>query len=165
MVWIYIGLALFFSMIMSGIIGLSLQYLTGGMYGSFFKNFSPSVFVSLNYVLSFGIPLIVAIIFAKQTNLRDRLPNNPVPGRGEFIIGGLVVLAPQALHILTSSIPGGGASFALFSVAAPVIAIGKILIFVGAIRLLMAVKPSPEYIYPVIQTSTEGSNGVNHNTL
>ena len=92
MVWVHIGMALFFSMIISGIVGFLLQYITGGMYGAFFKNFSPSVFVTLTYILSFGIPLIVAIIFAKQTNLKSRLPN-PIPGRGEFILGGSIVLA------------------------------------------------------------------------
>ena len=153
MIWVHIGLALFFSMVLSGVIGLLLQKLTGGMYGPTFKSFSPAVFVTVNYVLAFAIPLIVAIIFIGKTNLKNRLPA-PIPGRGEFIFGGIIILAPQALHILTSSIPGGGASFALFAMAAPVIALGKILIFVGAIRLLMSVKPAPEYVYELTEPGT-----------
>lgn len=152
MIWVYIGLALFFSMIISGVVSLALQYLTGGMYGSFFRKFSPSVFVALSYLFTLGIPLIVAILFAQKTNLKSRLPD-PIPGRGEFILGGLMILAPQALHILTSSVSGGGATFALFSLAGPIIALGKILVFIGAIRLLMAVKPSPDYVYAEVQSS------------
>jgi hypothetical protein len=153
MIWVHIGLALFFSMIISGIVNLALQYLTGGMYGPFFKKFSPSVFVALTYLFSLGIPLFVAIIFAKQTNLKKRLPD-PIPGRGEFILGGLIVLVPQALHIYTSSVQGGGVTFALFSFAGPIIALGKILIFIGAIRLFMAVKPSSEYVYQEAQSGS-----------
>lgn len=157
MVWVHIGMALFFSMILSGVIGLALNYMTGGMYGPTFKKFSPAVFVALGYFVSFGIPLIVALIFAKKTNLKNRLPD-PIPGRGEFILGGLIILVPQAVHIFTASVPGGGASFALFAMAGPVIAIGKVLIFVGAVRLLMAVKPFSGYVYKA-EPSSAGTKG------
>jgi len=62
-------------------------------------------------------------------------------------IGGLVMIAPSFLQILTSLIPGGGASFALMSVSAPFILVAKILFYVGIISLLLAIKPSEKYSY------------------
>ncbi len=150
MIWIYIGFALFFSMIFSGITAYILQYLTGGMYGPTFRKFPPALFVAINYAINLGIPLIASIIFVQKAKLKERLPTS-IPGGAFFVFGAVIVLLPQALHIFTATVPGGGATFALLTLAAPLVYIGKILICIGAIRMLMAVKPSPEYVYQETQ--------------
>jgi hypothetical protein len=61
--------------------------------------------------------------------------------------GGFVILLPQILRIFTSMVEGGGASFVLMNFAAPVVSVAKLVLYVGIIKLLMAVKPHESYVY------------------
>lgn len=140
-----IGLTIFFSFIFP-VGGLLLESITGGMYGPIFRELPHPVYLSLNIIAIYLIPFVIALLFIKYTNLKERLPSYP-PSRKLFIIGTILILLPQFLRIWTSTIQGGGASFALMSYAAPFIFVAKVMIFAGAIKLFMAVKPSEEYEY------------------
>lgn len=124
-----------------------LQITVGGMYGNVFKEFPPVVFLSINLFFTYVVPLIVALVFIQKSNLKMRVPD-PIPGRALFVTGTVLIVLPQLLRLFTSTIPGGGASFALMSLTAPFILVAKVLIFVGAIKLFMAVRPSEKYVYP-----------------
>ena len=51
----------------------------------------------------------------------------------------------MVLRIFTSMIEGGGASFVLMVYAAPVIRIAEIILTLGLIKMLMAIKPHENY--------------------
>lgn len=124
-----------------------LQFAGGGMYGTVFREYPTVVFLSINLLLTYIVPLIFTLVFIHKTSLKMRVPQ-PMPGKVLFIIGTVLILLPQFLRLLTSTIPGGGASFALMSMAAPFVLVAKLLIIIGAIKLFMSVKPSGEYVYP-----------------
>ena len=124
------------------ILGLSI----GGMYGVFFKKFPPSFYVSFFLVLNLLIPFFVSLVFIKKTDIVERLPT-PIPGQEMILISGFVIIIPQFLRIFTSMIQGGGASFALMSIAGPFVVLAKLLLSVGIFKLLMATKPHESYVY------------------
>jgi hypothetical protein len=123
-----------------------MRLIFGGMYGTFFKQFPPAVFLSVNLLITLLIPLIITLFFIKKTDLVNRLPK-PIPSQGIFLLCSVIILLPQVLRIFTSMIEGGGASFALMNLAAPFITGAKIVLYLAVIRLLMAVKPHEKYVY------------------
>jgi hypothetical protein len=141
---IILGLTFFFSFLLpikgAGI----LQKLTGGLHGSIFKDIPHPVYFSLQMLATYLIPFIFTLLFCKYINLKHRLPTSP-PSKNIFIVGAIIIVIPQLLRLWTSTIQGGGASFALMSYAAPFILFAKLLIFIGAIRLFMSIKPSEKY--------------------
>jgi hypothetical protein len=145
LVYLIIGLTMFFSM-MVPIGPYLLQLAVGGMYGGVFSKFPPIIFLSVNLFFTYLIPLVIALVFIQKSNLQMRVPT-PIPGRLLFVTGTILIVLPQFLRLFTSTIPGGGASFALMSIATPFIAVAKVFIFAGAIKLFMSVKPSEEYEY------------------
>ena len=143
---IILGLTIFFvSMIPVG--SFLFRKFVGGMYSPMFKEYPHYVFLSLNLIATYVIPLIVTLLFIKYFNVKDRLPR-PYPSKWLFSIDAFFILLPQLLRLWTSTIEGGGASFVLMSYAAPFIVAAKALIVIGAIKLFMAMKPSEKYSYP-----------------
>ncbi|MGD9950791.1 MAG: hypothetical protein AB7U29_20315 [Desulfobulbus sp.] len=118
----------------------------GGMYGRVFKQFSPTFYISINLIINILISFAITTVFINKTDLYNRLPTS-IPGQGMMFIGGFLILLPQVLRIFTSMIEGGGASYALMQYFAPVALIAKLLLYIGVIKLLMAVKPSENYVY------------------
>jgi hypothetical protein len=145
MTYVTIGLTMFFAMLFP-IGSYLLQYLGGGMYGSVFRQYPPVVFLSINLLLTYIIPLIFTLISIKKTNLKSRVPQQ-MPGKVLLLTGAGLILLPQLLRLLTSTVPGGGASFALMSLAAPFVLAAHLLLIIGAVKLFMSVKPSDEYVY------------------
>jgi multidrug efflux pump subunit AcrB len=118
----------------------------GGMYGTFFKQFPPAAYISFSITVSLLVAFLLASIFISKSNLINRLPD-PIPGGNMLAFGGFVILLPQILRIFTSMVEGGGASFVLMNFAAPVVSVAKLVLYVGIIKLLMAVKPHESYVY------------------
>lgn len=142
-------LKLGFTVLLSSIlpIGFLIKLITaGGMYGLFFKKFPPAVYISFHLILNLAIAYAIVLIFIKKSDLTHRLPK-VIPGQILLLTGSIIILLPQILRIFTSMIQGGGASYALMAYAAPLIILGKLLLFVGAIKVLMSVKPSEKYEY------------------
>ncbi|SDZ94344.1 hypothetical protein SAMN05660420_00822 [Desulfuromusa kysingii] len=119
----------------------------GGMYGKFWGQFPPSLYIASVQIFHFGISLLLALLIINRLNLRTRIPS-PIAGKQLIWIGGLLLITPGFLRIFTSMIEGGGASFALMSVAAPIVRIAKPLFFIGVFFLLLAIKPSKKYSFP-----------------
>ena len=117
-----------------------------GMYGAFWKQFPPAVYISTTLILHYAISFGLAYILVRKLNFKERIPS-PLAGQKLIWIGGLIMVAPIFLRILTSMVPGGGASFALMSVAAPFVIGGKVLFFGGIFLLLLAIKLSEKYSY------------------
>lgn len=126
--------------------GYLTNLLLGGMYGSIFKQYPPSVYIALNLALTLIIPYILASIFITKTDLYNRLPKT-IPGLNLLVTGGIIILLPQVLRIFTSMVEGGGVSFVLMSLAAPLVLVAKIIVYIGLIKLLMSVKPHESYVY------------------
>lgn len=144
MIKLKFGLTMFLSLILPT--SLVAKLLFGGMYGQLFKQYPPVFYISFILALSLLIAFILASIFINKTNLEQRLPT-PIPGINLLLIGGIIILLPQVLRIFTSMVEGGGASFALINLSAPLILIAKLVLYIGIIRLLMAVKPHESYVY------------------
>ena len=122
----------------------------GGMYGPFWKQFPPSLYIFSHLFLHLIVSFALALLLFHILDLKNRIPS-PVAGGILIWIGGILLLSPMILRVFTAMIPGGGASFALMSVSAPFIAIGKIMFFAGIFFLLLAIKPSEKYSYPKIR--------------
>ena len=123
-----------------------IKLLLGGMYGSIFRQFPPAVYITTTLIISLLVAFIFASVFINKTDLANRLPM-PIPGQGFLLSGGILILTPQVLRIFTSMVEGGGASFTLVSLAAPFLLLAKVLLYIGVIKLLMAVKPHESYVY------------------
>lgn len=142
---IILGLTIFFaSMIPLG--PLLFRKFVGGMYSPLFKEYPHYVFLSLNLLATYAIPLVVTLLFIKYFDVKHRLPR-PYPSKWLFSIGAFFILTPQLLRLWTSTIQGGGASYALMAYSVPFMALAKALIVLGAIKLFMAMKPSEKYSY------------------
>ncbi len=120
--------------------------LVGGMYGPFFKQYPPAFYISLSLAISLFVAFILVTIFINTSNLANRLPTQ-VPGANILALGGTVIILPQVLRIFTSMVEGGGASFALMSMAVPLVLVAKLVIYIGIVKFLMAVKPHESYVY------------------
>lgn len=118
-----------------------------GMYGEFWKQFSPSAYIASAQLLQIGLSFLIALLLVTKLNIRRRIPS-PVAGKNLIWLGGLFLFLPGILRIFTSMIPGGGASFALMTYALPVLIVAKILFFIGGAILLLEMKPSAKYSYP-----------------
>lgn len=145
MTYVTIGLTTLLAMLFP--VGtMALQYVLGGLHGSVFKQYPPVVFFTMNLLLTYAIPLLVALVFIDKANLKSRVPIQK-PGNVLLLTGSGLILIPQILRLYTSTIPGGGASFALVSVATPFVLVAKLLLIIGAIKLFMSIKPSVAYDY------------------
>jgi|TARA_R110001599_G_scaffold335619_3_gene552806 hypothetical protein len=118
----------------------------GGMYGVFWKQFPPSVYIASTLLIQYGISFAFAFLLAFKLELKNRLPS-PLAGRHLIWIGGLLLVTPTVLRIFTSMVQGGGASFVLMSIASPFILVGKILFYIGIFQLLLAIKPNEKFSY------------------
>ena len=118
----------------------------GGMYGDFWKQFPPSVYITSTLLLQYGISFALAFLLAFKLKLKNRLPS-PLAGRHLIWIGGLLLVTPTILRIFTSMVQGGGASFVLMSLAAPFFPVFKILFYIGMFQLMLAIKPSEKIAY------------------
>ena len=121
----------------SQVIGLSL----GGMYGSFFGKGTPVAYHLIMLGANYLPALIVATFVVRIANLRERLPLK-IPGRTPIVIGLVLVALYLAPRLFASTVPGGGAAFAV-SMFAPFFLIpADILIVVGVFKGLLATLPN-----------------------
>lgn len=137
-----IGLTLFFSIVFP-IAPYLFRLISGGMYGELFRNSPPVVFLTLNLFITYLIPLVLALVFSNMANLKNRITDS---NKSEvlFLLALLLIIAPQLLHLYTSTISGGGASFTLMRLSAPFMFLGKVLASIGAIRFFMSLEPNTE---------------------
>lgn len=101
------------------------------MYGPFWKQFSPSVFISVSLFVTYLISFGLAYLLIKKLNLKGRIPH-PIAGAKLIWTGGVIMVLPSVLRILTSMVEGGGASFALMSIAVPFVLVAKVLLYIAS---------------------------------
>lgn len=118
----------------------------GGMYGNFWKQFPPAVHISSTLIVHYAISFGLAYLLASKLELKKRIPS-PLAGKYLIWIGGLLMIAPTFLRIFTSMVPGGGLSFALTSISAPFMLLGKVIFYVGMFQLILAIKPNEKFSY------------------
>lgn len=118
-----------------------IQLATGGMYGSFFRDFPPIIY-HLATITSAYLPIMIVVgVFLAKTNLRARLPD-PVPGKTWLLLGIILGLLPIGVVLFASTIQGGGASFVAAQFVPFLTLIAKVLLIVGAVKILLSAEPS-----------------------
>jgi hypothetical protein len=120
--------------------GVLIQLTTGGMYGSFFREFPPIVYHIASFTMVYLPIMLVVGVFMAKTNLRDRLPD-PTPGKTWLLLGIIFSLLPIASILFASTIQGGGASFVVAQFVPYVMLVAKTLLIVGAVKVLLAAEP------------------------
>lgn len=140
MIIVFFGLVMLLA-IMLPFGSVLIQLLTGGMYGSFFREFPPVVFHIASFISVYLPIMLVVGIFMAKTNLRDRLPD-PAPGKAWLLLGIIFSLLPIATILLASTIQGGGASFVAAQFLPFVTLVAKALLIVGAVKVLLSAAPN-----------------------
>jgi len=132
-------------------------YLPSELYAYPRKGITNAEYNTIVISLRWVIPAIVVAGFLWLARIRGRI----TPGWSITLIaiGTALFVLQFALGFLASSIPGGGPSFvarALLSYASFPI---KVILFVGAVRMLMTLKPSPAAQQPVAADAQEAARG------
>lgn len=117
------------------------RYLPSELYAYPRKGISNTEYNTIVISLRWAIPAIVVALFLWFARIRERI----VPGWGTSLItvGTVLFVLQFALGFLASLIPGGGPGFIardlLGYAAFPI----KVILFVGAVRMLMTLRPAP----------------------
>lgn len=127
--------------------GLLLYRALGGMHGGTFGDVSPSLYISISVVVKYAVSVALAVLLLKLLKMKNRIPN-PIGGFYLIWIGGVLMTLPILIRILTSSVEGGGMTFAVFSIIGPFLGIAKLLFFCGLFFFLLSVKPAEKYTHP-----------------
>jgi len=103
------------------------------------KNMTKAEYEAISLTLRWIIPAIVVGAFVWRARLRERLPRNL--GTTLLFTGTLLYLAQFALKGAAAFVPGGGALFVAGGLLAYVMFPIKVLLFAGAVYVLMSLKP------------------------
>lgn len=117
-----------------------LKSLTGGMYGPFFRQFPPFLYLFISLLFSLGISTIVVFLLFVTSGVNARL-QKPVPYVGAFVLGFIIIGIFFVLRLLASLVQGGGVGFAVIQMFNYFAVPAKIIFFIGTVATLMAVKP------------------------
>jgi len=130
------GMTMFLVQILPTTYILNFLYLS--KYGDIIKTIPSFIFT----LVSFLIPYAIATIFIHKSDLLSRLPII-IPGLNLLILGGITIILHKALGMFDPKL-----TYILladyFRILSLVI---NILMYVGIIKLLMAVKPNDSFIY------------------
>jgi hypothetical protein len=108
------------------------------LFASVFKS-SPAAFHLLTLVITYAPAALVTAWFFSSANLKNRLPS-PVPGTTVMLAGVALTLVFVVARLLASTIPGGGPSFLVGQLGPLVVWPARILLVIGAVRLLLAAR-------------------------
>ena len=141
MATVLFGFTMFFSLFVPAV--FIAQVLTG-----FLSPYPPVVFVTITFLINILVPLAFSVILIRHANIMQRVPTM-IPGAAFLWVGGILYLVPQVLRILGSMAPGGSETFVLLNYATPMFWLSRFLMCVGIVRLLLAIRPHPDYEYAV----------------
>lgn len=95
----------------------------------------------LSLALSYGAAALLVNALVRRTHLKERIPPD-VSGKG-FLLAGVVIIAGfAALRLFASTIPGGGISLVVGMGAFLPLLVAKGLLYVGAVNILVSVRPN-----------------------
>lgn len=117
-----------------------LGMLLGGMYGSFFGKASPAWFHAAMLLANYIPAAVIAIIFVRKTQLRNRLPKE-IPGKTLILVGLILIVLYLVPRLFASTIQGGGPAFVVSMFGPLFIIPADILIVVGVVKALLAALP------------------------
>jgi len=117
------------------------QYVAGGMYGSVFKGYPPIYFHLMMLAATYAPAAVVTAWFFSSARLRERVPT-PVPGEYLMLFGVVLSFVYIATRLFTSTIQGGGPSFVVIQFAPLLLWPARIVLAVGAVKLLLAARPA-----------------------
>jgi hypothetical protein len=114
--------------------------LFGGMYGPSFGGGSPVIFHTVMLVANYIPAAIVAVVFVRKSELSRRIGDESA-GRTAITIGLVLTLLYLAPRLFASSVPGGGAAFAVSMFAPYFLIPAKIFVVYGVTKQLLAASP------------------------
>jgi hypothetical protein len=114
--------------------------LFGGMYGPSFGGGSPVIFHIIMLIANYIPAAIVAVIFVRKSELSRRIGDEPA-GRTAISIGLFLTLLYLLPRLFASSIPGGGAAYAVAMFAPLFLLPANILIVYGVAKQLLVADP------------------------
>lgn len=120
--------------------GIFFNYISKGMYGPFFKKFSPSIFHIVGVSFSFVISAILVAYIFKSLRVFQRL-HKSYTSNLYFGVGNFLMIVYLVIRIFASSIPGGGPPLAVAIIGALPVFIAKILLTIGIMRVAIGIDP------------------------
>ena len=108
---------------------------TGGMYGPFFKRFSPAVFIATSFVVNYLPLVLVAWFLLKYFKVMERVQSE-YRGTRPFAIGVVLLGFYIAARVIAATVPGGGAGFVVASFSPFVVVPALVFLAFGAVRLI-----------------------------
>jgi len=121
--------------------GILFNYISKGMYGPFFKKFSPSIFHIVGVSFSFVISAILVAYLFKSLRVFQRL-HKSYASNLYFGVGNSLMIVYLIIRIFASSIPGGGPPLAVAAIGALPVFIAKILLTIGIMRVAIGIDPT-----------------------
>jgi len=121
--------------------GILFNYISKGMYGPFFKKFSPSIFHVVGVSFSFVISAILVAYLFKSLRVFQRLHKSYISNLC-FGVGNSLMIIYLVIRIFASSIPGGGPPLAVAIIGALPVFIAKILLTIGIMRVAIGIDPT-----------------------
>ncbi len=110
------------------------------------NNYPPVVFVTSIFLINVIVALVVALILIRNANIARRVPTS-IPGAALLWVGGCLYLLPQILRIVEALNPDSSMIAMLLGNATPLLWVARLLLCIGIVRLLLAIKPHPGYEY------------------
>ena len=111
-----------------------LSVLTSGMYGPVFKSTPPALFILTSYASNYLPVFLVAYWFIKHFHVVVRSPKK-YRSTGLFSVGSALILVFATARVLAATVPGGGAGFAVASLAPLLVFPALAVLGVSVIRL------------------------------
>jgi|GEM_PF-1294789 len=121
---------------------IGLESIHTGMLGQLSKPLA----VAISFFSIYGVAFGMAIGIISLLKLKGRIPNSVVANYVINISAAIIIL-PSVLQILTSSVPGGGVTFAMAMLLWPLLLVSKYALILGFLYLLVEIKPSGKYTY------------------
>lgn len=121
--------------------GILFNYISKGMYGPFFKKFSPAIFHIVSVSFSFVISAILVAYLFKSLRVFQRL-HKSYASNLYFGVGNSLMIVYLIIRIFASSIPGGGPPLAVAAIGALPVFLAKILLTIGIMRVAIGIDPT-----------------------
>ena len=139
-VTVLFGLTVFFSLYVP-------SEFIAARFTDWFAPYPHFVYLIFALLINTIVPLIIAWLFYTQLELKSRLPIE-LPKPDLFWLGGIVYLLPQLANIIGAATTEDGLAETIVSYRPTLFWLARLLLGVGVIRLLLAVRPSSKYKFP-----------------
>lgn len=136
------------------------QLLLRSIFGGALRGTPPIFLHLLLLVLTYLPAALVTSWFFRTSKLLSRVPS-ALPGAGFFVAGIVLTVVYLAARLLASTVEGGGGSFVVMQFGPFILWPARVLLAIGAVKLLLAATPSNTSI----GTDTQQQNAASRREL